>query len=178
MMGWQAARAILRNKIPHFLRDHLLDAGSLTARLRMLSAQQLKVKIIRQTWLSPNTDEVALLGLLPRRLTLVREVILVGNEQPWIFGRSVFPLQDSRSPLKTQLDNRSLGDVLFQDPTLQRSEFELALLPVAERADLSWGRRSVFHYKKQPILLTEFFLPDLIEHLRGLENSCSSCRVD
>ena len=64
--------------------------------------------------------------------------------------------------------------MLFKDPTLQRSAFEIARLQRGDRwhakaqhviqdilPDL-WARRSLFSLRGNSLLLTEIFLPDIV----------------
>lgn len=69
------------------------------------------------------------------------------------------------------LRNRSLGAVLFADPTMHRGEVEIARIPHADQLfalatarlsrppDEIWGRRSTFYLSGKPLLVSEFFLP-------------------
>ncbi|MDX1656372.1 MAG: chorismate lyase, partial [Candidatus Competibacteraceae bacterium] len=73
----------------------------------------------------------------------------------------------------TRLGNRSLGEVLFSDPTVTRGAVEVARVGPASwlhqrawpgpRHDLRplWGRRSLFWLAGRPLLVCELFLPDL-----------------
>jgi chorismate--pyruvate lyase len=73
-----------------------------------------------------------------------------------------------------RLNNRSLGSVLFKDPTLYRSPFEIALFTqemewhqkvlssVKRELSTLWARRSLFRIREKPLLLIEVFLPDLL----------------
>jgi chorismate--pyruvate lyase len=72
------------------------------------------------------------------------------------------------------LKERSLGSVLFKNPALQRSEFEIACLKprmflhskaitaVEQSLPDLWARRSLFSLPGKSLLLTEVFLPDMI----------------
>lgn len=175
-LRWQLGRCIQRQNILRPLQDWLFDPSSMSVKLRALNNNTLTVKVLTQRWLSPYVDEAKLLGITPRRVALVREVVLYGNEQPYVYGRSVFPAQTisgRRGCLGYKLGQGSLGDLLFTDPTIMRSEFEIAQLPSKHEqypaindffnSDMTttWGRRSLFFYRQQPLLVTEIFLPAL-----------------
>jgi chorismate--pyruvate lyase len=110
-----------------------------------------------------------LLGIPHRQQALVREVILLGCDTPWVFARSVIPLSTLTGRLRSlsKLDNRPLGALLFQDPNLQRSNMEVArissqhrYLPPSLKASHQecWGRRSKFLLDNKPLLVSEVFL--------------------
>jgi chorismate--pyruvate lyase len=118
----------------------------------------------------PSLSERHILGLADRQQALVREVLLRGAGQPWVFARSVIPLTTLSGRLRKlrQLDNQPLGALLFNDPTMTREAVEVACvnadnnqLPCRSLGDESpvWGRRSVFRLDKKPLLVAEFFLP-------------------
>jgi chorismate--pyruvate lyase len=66
-------------------------------------------------------------------------------------------------------DSRSIGTYLFSNPSLHRSEIEIAHghlqqfgLNAPEEYDTPlWGRRSSFCLYNKQLLVSEFFLPDL-----------------
>lgn len=125
-----------------------------------------------------------MLGLPAREVVLVREVILWGCGQPWVFARSIVPLTtlSGRYRFLRHLGSQPLGELLFNDPTMRRGKFELMQSNISELnttelniAKLSpaptatcalapetniWGRRSVFYLSDKPLLVGEFFLPN------------------
>ena len=156
-------------------RDWLLDEGSLTARLKHLSQGEFRVQVLAQRWQRARRSEVQLLGITPRAACLVREVILSGNNQAWIYARSVMPATSLTGHLYRlrRLKNSSLGELLFRDHSLSRSPFELtrfaaqhAHLP--EQIDRSApliGRRCRFELSGKSLLVSEIFLPALWQYI-------------
>ena len=69
----------------------LLDRGSLTARLIKASDGDFKVQLLEQSWQRPYLNESQLLGINPRHKALVREVLLICHDKPWVYARSVIP---------------------------------------------------------------------------------------
>ena len=162
-------------RIPNTWHDWLSDAGSLTDRLLKLSQGDLRVQIINQGLQQPRFSERQMLGLDNRTLALVREVILSGLGQPWVFARSVVPLKTMTGRLRKlkQLDNRPLGALLFNDPTMTREPVQVACFPSSKLLDVPssdtninplWGRRSVFRLDKKPLLVSEIFLQPFTLH--------------
>lgn len=151
------------------MQDWLLDRGSLTARLLAKSTGQFRVEIVRQVIGLPSRDECQALGMKRPALALIREVILCGRGEPWVFARSLLPLHSLTGRLRhlRKQGNRPLGAFLFSQPQLARSAIAVARIsrdhgyvPDALVGDhLLWGRRSVFYLQQKPLLVSEVFLP-------------------
>jgi chorismate--pyruvate lyase len=156
---------------PIELRDWLLDSGSLTRRLQQASEGQLSVEVLSQSVRLPRLSERRALKLAPRKVALVREVLLFGRGVPWVYARSVIPMQTLTGRLRKlrHLDSRPLGALLFSDPTMSREPLEWARIPADSSRALTpklpvydqhiWGRRSVFKLSAKPLLVCEMFLP-------------------
>ena len=157
--------------MPAQWRDWLLDKGSLTQRLIDASDNRLSVRILSQRIDVPKFSEQRALSLPPRRLAMIREVVLMADSIPWVYARSIIPLTTLTGRLRKlrHLDNRPLGALLFNDPSMTREEVEVACFTTSNKelpADLGdikrpiWGRRSVFRLDTKPLLVSEIFLPD------------------
>ena len=160
----------------HPLRQWLAARGSLTARLRS-RAGSFRVATLCQQLALPVHDEAALLGLPPQRLALVREVVLHCDELPTVFAHSIVVAADVRHPWRfvASLGNRPLGAVLFSDPRIERAPLHFKTLdrhhPLYRRAAAQlpqvpprlWARRSLFRLEDAPLLVTEVFLPTVME---------------
>ena len=72
------------------LRPWLIDAGSLTARIRARCAH-FEVDVIRQAPARPHPDEADLLGLRPGERCWLREVLLYADGVAVVYARSVLP---------------------------------------------------------------------------------------
>jgi len=167
---WQSYRRLPAYIVPARWRHWLLDRGSLTQRLVAASTGQFRVRVLSQTIAKPRRSEAQILGIPHQHLAVVREVILYGNDQPWVYARSVLPLSSLTGRLARlrKLDERPLGALLFADPSMRRGKLQLArVLPakVALPRELGifdtplWGRRSVFYIADKPLLVSEVFLP-------------------
>jgi chorismate--pyruvate lyase len=166
---WQTAQQ-LQAAPPAALLDWLFDQNSLTRRLTTLSQQRFSVQPLHQGWQSLRPDECEALGARPHSQGWVREVLLLGAGQPWVFARSVATreaLQGSGLNLE-QLGSRSLGELLFSDSAFSRGELQASLypaawLPEAVRSGQLWARRSCFRRGELAVLVAEVFLPALWE---------------
>lgn len=153
----------------------LQDSGSLTARLIDLSEGDFQVNVLRQQLAIPTRDEQQILGMKHPIRALIREVVLMGAGQPWVFARSVLPITSLCGPLRhlRKQNNRPLGAFLFSQPHLERSEIQIARIgnpqsyvPIfLARGQELWGRRSVFFLESKPLLVSEVFLPDFCERI-------------
>ncbi|MGI9284492.1 MAG: chorismate--pyruvate lyase family protein, partial [Pseudomonadales bacterium] len=167
--NWQNQHRVIGAQLSAALKSSLLDSGSLTARL-VAVCEHFEVVVQRQFWGFPRPSERRLLQLNARRYVLIREVALVCDGQPVVFARSVMPAESLSGALRhlRRFGNRSLGSLLYADPDLHRSDFELArasagLFRVPETVyagdSAIWGRRSRFILKDKPLMVSEIFLP-------------------
>ncbi len=146
--------------------DWLCDQGSLTRRLMASGSDDFRVEVLNEQQQPARADEAAALGLSSGQPLWVREVLLHTAGAPRVFARTVADLQAFNS-LGVHLENlgsRSLGELLFSDPRIQREPIEIsrypaAWLPAAHRAEHCWARRSCFSSDRLQLLVCEVFLP-------------------
>ena len=157
-------------------RKWLIDNSSLTARLKVSYADfTVQPLLLKNAKSFP--DESALLGLKACQHALIREVLLIGNNQPVVFAHSVLPRTSLRGAWKKlgRLGNKPLGATLFANPKVKRTPLEYKKLPrhhpismrFAEHMQASpkalWARRSIFSLNYAKILVTEVFLEELLK---------------
>lgn len=157
------------------LLDWLQHPGSLTARLKAHSHGAFSVQVLTQHWGRAEPMEAVALGIAPHAQVLIREVILKGHNQPWVWARSLLPESSLTGSLRRlrKLDNQPLGGWLFKQPSLQRDPLEISCYGIGDTrlpavfapTQPLWGRRSVFYVQDKPILVGEVFLPDFVESL-------------
>ena len=168
--SWRSYLRAPSSAVPPALRSWLLDQGSLTQRLVDASHGNFRVEILKQCTERPRLSELRALNMNLSAKALVREVLLFGNNEPWVYARSILPLTTLVGPLRRfrKLDNRPLGALLFNDPTMRRGPMEIACITpansrlpeqVSQFAEPLWGRRSVFFLSGKPLLVSEIFLP-------------------
>ena len=174
---WHHCDRLRRHALSAAWRHWLVDDSSLTRRLQCACPGQFRVEVLSQRMERPMLSEARALQRPPREIALVRQVRLLCNETPWVFARTVIPLPSLRGGLHrlALLGSKPLGAVLFADPRMQRQPLEIARITPRHRlyrmagpttngdkASL-WGRRSVFRLRGNPLLVSEFFLPSLLE---------------
>lgn len=153
----------------------LSDPGSLTRAVVARCRDRFRVELLRQARDRALPGECGLLAAGPPQATLVREVRLHCGDQAWVFARTLLPARSLRGPLfaLTGLGQRPLGEVLFSDPTTRRLRVEVArIMPrhhlfaaatdhLAVRPAAICGRRTLFDYRGERILVNELFLPGI-----------------
>jgi chorismate--pyruvate lyase len=154
-----------------WLRDH----GSLTRRIQQ-RCTQFGVRNLCDCLMLPAHDETALLGLSPRQKIYTREVFLLADKQPVVFAHSVVAPQHLRGAWQSlqHLGNRPLAALLFAHPLVQRAPLHYRTLkpnhPLYRRASVTLdtpplkllARRSLFTLHGAPLLVTEVFLPGIL----------------
>jgi chorismate--pyruvate lyase len=157
-------------------RPWLRDRGSLTRRIQR-RFPAVRVKVVFQGLRRPDRDEQFLFAGRGRAKVLVREVYLVCGDEPVVFAHSVLDPRHLRGAWRAVagLGSRALGAAVFADPRVTR--YPLHQKKVARHHELHararralqsvpgslWARRSLFILHKSPILVTEVFLPGILE---------------
>lgn len=154
----------------------LRERSSLTARWQK-SSGAFHVEPIRQTVRLPLADERATLGLPPRRLVRVRDVVLYCGATPVAFAHTATAVARRGAVHRwlRQLGHRSLGALLFSHPGFVRLGVDYAAIDArhplhrgifahSQAAQTYWARRTLFAFGKQRIALTEVFLPAVLDY--------------
>ena len=169
---WYRRHQLFNQSIPSSLLPWLFDASSLTARMIELCGQDFSVRVISQRWQKLSAEEASAMSLKHVRSALVRQVLLCCGDRPLVYARTVIPVTTVRGAQRcyANMGNRPLGAMLFADRTMRREDVQVASLPASHsvnqfsKADEPvWGRRSVFRVAGKPLLVSEFFLPELIK---------------
>ena len=154
-------------------RPWLRDRGSLTSRIQG-RCPALSVKVVFQGMRRANRDERFVFSRRAR--VLVREVYLYCRHTPVVFAHSVIDARDLRGAWRrlARMGSRPLGAALFADPRIRR--YPLRQKKLGRQHELQrhasaglpgtpatlWARRSLFALHKSPILVSEVFLPGIL----------------
>jgi chorismate--pyruvate lyase len=173
--NWFENRSGIRHTLPENVLSWIYEPGSLTQRLRDYYGDTIGVKILLQQWNTPFLSERRLLGLPENKYSLIREVLLHADGKPLILARTIIPaktIKMAKSNL-AHLGSRPLGEVIFSYPKLERIEMDVTLIdPLAwnqsaiDEAHINqpvWGRRTVYAIAQRQMLVSEFFLPGVLE---------------
>lgn len=158
------------------LTPWLHDHGSLTQRIRQ-RCDEFRVQNLYDGLAAAVRDEPALLGVANRQRVYTRDVFLLADQQPVVFAHSVVAAHHLRGAWQAlqHLGDRSLGSLLFTHPLVERAPLRYRALkpnhPLYRRAAVAldvppsrlWARRSLFTLYGAPLLVTEVFLPEVLE---------------
>jgi len=169
----------LRPSLSSAQKQWLSRKGALTQALRALGP--LSLNVLAEYPAGACFDEAHRLGLYVRAPVWIREIVITINGKQCIAARSVTPLGASHAVWQgmRRLRSRPLADILYDDVTIMRSNFEVARLNKrsalyrtvqAIKTDCHpahlpisttlLARRSVFWRKGAPLLVAECFLPE------------------
>ncbi len=146
----------------------------MTKRLRSVYGRRLAVRLLYHHWKPAFAEECGVLGIAHHRYQLIREVLLHVGEVPLVLARTILPEPTIRIAHRnlSHLGTRPLGEVIFAYPDLalrQRSfsQAQASVWSAAVQAEFAvqaglWGRRTLYAIHQQPLLVSEFFLPTLL----------------
>ena len=122
----------------------LNEAGSITSRIKSFSNFKLKllkdgpgeVDIIEDDLIISNYEE-----------NNIREVILLSNEEPLIYAKSIIPLETIKLGLNIlgNLKENPLGDILFSNPEIKKKYMLFARFQSKE--EIFYGRKGIYTVK-------------------------------
>ncbi|ENN93879.1 chorismate lyase [Bartonella bovis] len=138
--------------VPINVKDWLMEPGSMTRRFEHHCAQ-IHVDPQRECFITHDKLEEEAEHLPKTSRYWLREIVLIGDNQPWLLGRTVIPQEtlDDHNQL-TNLGKLPLGHYLFNNKELTRDYIHIG------RKDALWARRSRLRLADKPLLLTELFL--------------------
>ena len=168
------------HRAPRKWQTWLSDTGSLTQKIEKAIGQKLQVQVLRDCQQSLNDDESRYFHFRIRRCR-VREVLLCANNTPLVMAHSVIPTLSSSGSNHSilRLGTRPLGAVLFSKTRMHskarphrdiaRIDQHCPLWKTFKKLGVSlqtplWARRTLYRLKGHPILVSEVFLPALLEY--------------
>ena len=146
------------------------DASSMTARLKKMVGKDFYIKLHSQLPGKIEEEEAKLLNLEKDKEQVIRIVELGKKSQALIIARSILPsylFEGDTAHCFNALGETPLGEILFQDPNLKRSPFEISKIDTRDHAWIQifslkekklWARRSIFYFKGKALLVFEVFL--------------------
>jgi chorismate lyase len=159
-------------------RSWLLHRGLLTRRIEK-RCEKFSVRLLFQGAARAGVDERPP-GVSRAQLVLVREVSLRCASTPVIFAHSIAGLRHLRGPWRalSTLGSRPLGAALFDNPRVRRHPMRFRKLisrhalhqkacrEAGRPLPALWARRTPYTLRGAPILVTEVFLPALLDTSR------------
>ena len=161
---------------PKCMADWLVYAKQISPRMKDCY-KDVQLNLIKQGWGTVFDDEAELLPSAQSDLW-IRQIMLVGDQQPCTYGRTVIPAETFHqySSVFENLGNQMIGEsFLYKNAQMVRSAFQYAVCDAAHPLYRSvsqalndpllgaavWSRRSVFDLMGYPLLLTEIILPTI-----------------
>src|SRR5574337_1082647 len=90
--------------------------SSLTTALKAIVKQSFAIQLLHQSWMQHDLQE--------NEAVFVREVFSVGDNIPWVYGRSIIPKTTYFAEPKIQtLQLKPLGEILFDSRRIIREPF-------------------------------------------------------
>ena len=177
-LSWQPAKTY-HHPIPYAIKRWLLYRGSMTERM-LSTCGSLRIQVLEHEYQKPTLIEAQLLQIPSALVASIREIVMICDDTPWLYARTVIPLSvlTGRGKRLHHLGTTPLGRILFQELHLKRSGFEIAQMSdphfLAQWGDRDlekpaplWARRSQFIGLRSPILLSEIFLPSMQQVITG-----------
>jgi chorismate lyase len=176
MKYWTKWQPPQKRLMPRELASWLTDSGSLTQRLQHFNEHDFSVQLLGNDWIKPLPDECLNMGIAINQMAMQREVRLMDGDTANVYARTVIPLA-TYQVMKQRfigLGNKSLGELLFTEPSVKRGPIEVARLKAGEwlyemavleeeyRPEALWARRSRFYIGGKVLLVNEIFLPTLV----------------
>jgi chorismate lyase len=176
LVAWNSAPPSISLRSRYWLQNR----GSLT-RLIQQHCSNFRVKPIFQSLSTVCEDELVVMDLRRKEMALVREVYLYCGKTPLVFAHSVVARKNLRGAWRglDGLGSKSLGTVLFTNPAVRRTPLQFKKLnsghPLFHRACRElpitpaglpislWARRSLFTLDGQSLMVTEVFLPAILD---------------
>ncbi|MCG8413973.1 MAG: chorismate lyase [Pseudomonadales bacterium] len=161
-LGWGPPSSY-RGRLTSRVESELLQQGSLTARVKQLAGHSFQLQVREQCWRELETDSLrAQFGPIAHGHKFwSRKIAMLGEGVDWILAHTLMPAHAADGPLAAvfSLNNKPLGEYLFEQPGLLRANFQLC-----RSASGHWGRRSLFFLHGKPIMVAEFFTADFFAH--------------
>jgi chorismate lyase len=175
-LDWQNKESALKVITDKRAHPFLFNEGSLTQFIQQRCPGLFSVELISESWHQPLADEAELLSLENNENTFIRKSLLKCDNQILVYARTAIPEKtlSGKNQKLTELGEKPLGDVLFNDKTTYRSDIRYAKIPVncelhkeaTKGSDITselWVRQSLIYIEQQPLLITEIFLPAILE---------------
>ncbi len=133
----------------------LTESGSITSRIKSFS--NFRLKLLRDSPGEVDTVEDDLI-ITNYEENNIREVVLYSDEEPFIYAKSILPLETIRLGLGAlgNLKENPLGDILFSNPQIKKKYMLFAKFELNKR--IFYGRKGIYTVKGYPFSVCEIFL--------------------
>ena len=153
--SWITSSELQNEPIDTNTRSWLLELGPITERIKANGS--FKLDLIKDELGEVNELDSDFLGKNIGEIK-IREVLLLSNNKPKVFARSLIPIRTIEKGLSElgELGSKPLGDILFEKEIFKKIETVFAKF--SESGNLYWGRKSKYLVEVYPLSVMEIFL--------------------
>lgn len=154
---WQPLEKIAAKVPAHYLYWLNLP-GSLTKALKTRS-DDFNVEVISESFINDSLQFNGFEQATSQRW-FSRMVLLKSGQITWVAAHTLVPQSSLNGGLNqlTELNNKPLGELLFSSSEVIKDHQQIC------QTNSGWGRRARYQLHQQPLLVSEYFLPELIDY--------------
>jgi chorismate--pyruvate lyase len=178
--AWNRVDSGELHRAPRKWQTWLGDTGSLTQKIECAIGQKLEVVVSRDCRQNLNSDESRYFHDKIQRCR-VREVLLCAHGVPLVMAYSIIPSSSSSGSNRQvlRLGQKPLGAVLFAKSRIHSKRKPLREIARLDKQSvlwkkcfqqypdlpsICWARRTLYQLQGRPLLVTEVFLPALLNY--------------
>ena len=137
------------------IKSWLIEKGPITKRIK--SEESFKLNLIKDEISAVDDSEKKFLKETSDKIK-VREVILMGNNIPRVYARSLIPIRTIENGFSKlgELGTKPLGDILFETEIFKKTDVVYAQFQ--DKDSIFWGRKTKYIVKNMPLSVMEVFL--------------------
>ena len=152
---WTSIESI-ESKVDASVLSWLSESGPITNRIKL--SQKFKLELLNDEIDEISKEEELFLNSFSETFR-VRRVILLGNNTPVVYAKSVIPSSTIENGLSSlgKIGNAPLGDILFTPGVFTKLEMVCASF-LSKEKNVYWGRKIKYSVNSEPISVMEVFL--------------------
>ena len=152
---WTSIESI-ESKVDTSIFSWLSESGPITNRIKL--SQKFELELLNDEIDEISKEEKLFLNSVSGTFR-VRRVILLGNNTPVVYAKSVIPSSTIENGLSSlgKIGNAPLGDILFTPGVFTKLEMVCASF-LSKEKNVYWGRKIKYSVNSEPISVMEVFL--------------------
>jgi len=137
------------------IKSWLVEKGPITKRIK--SEESFQLNLLKDEISYVEDVEKEFLDVISNNIK-VREVILMGNNIPRVYAKSLIPIRtiDEGFSKLGKLGTKPLGDILFEKEIFKKTDVVYAQFQ--NKDSIFWGRKTKYLVKNMPLSVMEVFL--------------------
>ena len=137
------------------IKSWLVEKGPITKRIK--SEESFQLNLLKDEISYVEDVEKEFLDVISNNIK-VREVILMGNNIPRVYAKSLIPVKTIENGFSRlgKLGTRPLGDILFEKEIFKKTDVVYAQFQ--DKDSIFWGRKTKYIVKNMPLSVMEVFL--------------------